>query len=121
VLTDSGECKCIEGASRKDGTQNRCTCDEPTDAAREPFFELIPKKRCRSRCKDGTREVFGDMSSTCMQFETYKAVMLAAMSEHDGGVKQMKQGRCTEGFSEIPKGDGSECISSDYVKNIVSL
>jgi len=119
VLTDSGECKCIEGASRKDGPQSRCICDEPKDAARESFFELTHNdhKRCRSICKSGTKEVFGDMSSTCMDTKKYKSVMWAGLQ---GG---LKQGRCSDDHLEIPirGSEDSECIRSDYVSNIVSL
>lgn len=116
---DSGECKCIDGASRKDGAHSRCTCDEPSDAAREAFFELIPKKRCRSRCKEGTREVFGEMSSTCMNTDTYRAVMLAAIAG-DGSVTK---GACDEGKLEIPTDGGAatECIAEEFVNDIISF
>ena len=116
MLTDAGECKCIEGASRKDGPESKCTCDEPADVTRDAFFELTPRKRCRSICRDGTREVFGDKESTCMDSKKYKSVIYAEM---DG----FKQGRCSEKHYEIPiiRGEGTECVRRDYADNIVSF
>jgi len=115
-LTDSGECVCIEGASRKGGPESKCTCDEPADVTRDAFFEVTPRKRCRSICRDGTREVFGDKESTCMDKLKYKSVIYAEM---DG----FKQGSCSEKHYEIPiiRGEGSECVRRDYADNIVSF
>jgi len=89
---------------------------------KDAFFELTPKKRCRFICKDGTREVFGDKSSTCMDSVKYKMVIFASF---DG---DFKQGRCSENHYEIPKvgceGEGSQCsycVRSDYADYIKSL
>jgi len=113
VLTNDGKCVCIEGASRKNGPKSKCTCNEPADATKDAFFELTPQKRCRSVCRDGTREVFGHKRSTCMEDNKYKSVILAEM---DG----FKQGKCAADKFEIPifGGEGSECVSSDFANDI---
>jgi len=116
MLNDAGECVCIEGASRKGGPESKCTCDEPADVTKDAFFEVTPRKRCRSICREGTREVFGDKRSKCMDSLKYKSVIYAEM---DG----FKKGKCAENEYEIPiiRTSNTECVPKDYADDIVSF
>jgi len=118
VTLKDGHCECIEGATR-DPNDNKCYCDQPTgeDAAtKEAFFEnRASRKECRFKCKDGTREVYGEARSMCITSAAYKAIVV---SEVKG--KGAQQGSCKDGQKEYTDSSGVKtCMGMDFVNDIL--
>jgi len=118
VTFKDGHCECIEGATR-DPTDKKCYCNQPTgeDAStKDAFFEnRASRKECRFKCKDGTREVYGEARSMCISSAAYKAIVV---SEVKG--KGAQQGSCKDGQKEYTDSSGAKtCVGVDFVNDIL--